>query len=87
MAPRLMRRLTFQQQLDDLRRDIARAAIEFFIREVGNRMRHGKEFEILEAPRAGHRLAGTHEYVGDDGCRRYTVLFEYYAVEHTARAA
>ena len=79
--------LAFEQQLDYLRRNFPRALIELRFGEIGNRVRHGEEFKILQSPRACHRLAGSHEHIRDDRCRRHTLLFKHYAVEHTARAA
>ncbi len=80
-------RLAFQQKLDDLGHDRGGALIEFCRREVRDRVRHHEEAKIRNAPAPGHRPAGHFEHVRDDRCRRNAVLFKYYAVEHTARAA
>ena len=80
-------RLAFQQELDDFGHDRGGALIELRRREVRDRMRHHEEAKIGNAPAPGHRPAGHLEHVRDDRGRRNAVLFKYYAVEHTARAA
>src|SRR5258706_3710528 len=82
-----MNRLTLEQQPHNFRHDFARRPIELLAGQIRDRMRHIEKAEILESPRACHRIAGADKYVGDDRRRRHAVLFEYYAVEHTARAA
>ena len=84
---RSMHRLTLEQQPHDFGHDFTRALIELLAAQIRDRMRHVEEAEILESPRACHRVAGADKYVGDNRRRRHAVLFEYYAVEHTARAA
>jgi len=83
----LLNRLSFEQQFDDLWCDVARSLVELFTGEISNWMRHRKKPELLQSPRARHGLTGPHEDIRDDGRRRNALLFEYYAVEHTARAA
>ena len=79
--------LTLQQQPDDLRNDRCGALIELCRRQICDGMRHRQEAKIRQTPGARHRAARDLENVGDDRRRGNAVLFKYYAVEHTARAA
>jgi len=86
-SPDLRVGLTFAQQLDDLRRNLARTLIKLSGCEVGDRMRHHHEPEIGQAPGARHGATGRLEYIRNDRCRRNAMLLKYDTVEHTARAA
>jgi hypothetical protein len=80
-------RLAFQQELHHFRHDSGGPLIELRSRQVRDGMRHREEPKIRKAPGASHRAAGYLEHVRDDRSRGNAVLFENYAVEHTARAA
>ena len=77
--------LAFEEELNDFRRDRAGSLIELRVGQIRDRVLHHEEPELRQAPRARHRLAGGGEHVRDDRGRRYTVLFEHYAVEDTPR--
>ena len=79
--------LTVQKEPHNLRYDRSGTLIELRGRQVRDRMRHREELEIRKTPASRHCVAGHFEHVGDDRCGGNAVLFENYAVEHTARAA
>jgi hypothetical protein len=87
LIPSKLTDLTFEQQFGHFGCDLFRALVQLRIREIGDRMGHGQEAKSAESPGARHRAAGSLEYVGDDRCRGYAMLFKYDTVEHTARAA
>lgn len=79
--------LTFQQERDNLRHDRSGTLIELRSRQVRDRMGHREKTKIRQAPGARHGAAGYFEHVRHDRGGGNAVLFENYAVEHTARAA
>src|SRR5690242_19859261 len=85
--PSVLRFLAFEQQLYNLGHYSACALIEFARGQIRYWMRHRQKTEFMQAPRARHRAPRGSEDIGDDGSRGNALLFEYYAVEHTARAA
>lgn len=84
---KLLTGLALQQKPRYLGRDRTCALIEFRRREVCDRVLHHEEAKFRNAPAPRHGAAGQLEHVRDDRRRRNAVLFKYYAVEHTARAA
>jgi len=79
--------LTLEKELHDLRHDRRGTLVELRRRQVRDRVRHREELEVRKTPGSSHGLAGDFENVRNDRGGRHAVLFKYYAVEHTARAA
>ena len=80
-------RLPLEQKPHHLRHDRRGPLIELCGRQVCDRVRHREKSEIGQTPRPRHRPPRYREDVGDDRRRWNAMLFENYAVEHTARAA
>jgi len=79
--------LAFEQELGHFGRNLLRALVELRGREISDRMRHFQKTEFRQTPTASHCPSGGFEHVRDNGRRGNTMLFEYYAVEDTPRAA
>jgi hypothetical protein len=76
-----------EQDIDDLRHDLASALIELVLGKIGDGVRHGQVLIIRHTPGLSHRPAGGMEDIGDNGRCRDAMLLKQNAVEHTARAA
>lgn len=79
--------LAFEQEIHNLRYNFTRPAVEFFVCEIGNRVRHGQIFVIRQAPGHRHGTARGVEYIRNERSGRNSMFFKNDAVEHTARAA
>jgi hypothetical protein len=76
-----------QENIDDLRHDVAGTLVELFLGEVGDGVGHRQVFIIWHAPGFCHRPTGSVEYVGNDRSGWDAALLKHNAIEHTARAA
>jgi hypothetical protein len=76
-----------QEDVDDLRNDIACALIELCFGQVSDGVGHGQIFIIRHTPGLCHRPTGGVKDVGDDGGRWKAAFLKQDTIEHTARAA
>jgi hypothetical protein len=76
-----------QEDVDDLRNDIARALIELCVGQVSDGVGHGQILIIRYTPGLCHRPTGGVKDVGDDGGGWKSAFLKQDTVEHTARAA
>lgn len=76
-----------QENVDNLRHNIAGALIELCFGQVRDGVGHGQIFVIRYTPGLCHRPTGGMENIGNDGGCWQAAFLKQDTIEHTARAA
>lgn len=72
----LAREVPAQEEINDLRHDLACALFQLLLGEIGDRMGKRQEFIVRHSPGFGHGPAGRLKHVGDDGRGGNATLFK-----------
>jgi hypothetical protein len=84
---RLIGEMFAQENVHNLRHNVACALIKLGFGQVGDRVGHGQILIIRHSPSFCHRPPGGVKDIGDDGSGWEAALFKHNTIEHTARAA